>query len=281
MKNTGIFSKTYSLLLLVLLIFSITACNDKEDFTLKGEIKEPIFNLMQDLQVFYRSFHLANYCVTDTLLARRVFGIKVKNVALNTTISVNYLSSPSIYNPLVYNPSITSGAFEIKYQNPYLSNFTYYATLNLVNVKNNSSTYNGKIIFNKSFISANQSYYYIYTDSLKVEKDNKVYYLRGNLTLDEQFNANASFAIGQIEAYNGMDAKLVLTDYFNAENDYPNRFGLKDKLSYNFRSGKAIFYQGNYRANLMIGDFPKSEGHVPSFNVTDSASRYFSPYPQF
>lgn len=281
MKNMKIFSIKIGFIIGFVLLSFMSACNDKEDFNLKGDNKEPILNLMQDLQVFYRSFHLANYCVTDTIDARRVFSIQVKNVALNTTMNVNYLNTTSIYNPLVYDPTITSGAFEIKYQNPYLTNFTYYATLNLVNVKNNSSIYNGKIIFNKSFVSANQSYYYVYTDSLKVEKDNKVYYLRGNLILDEQFNANTSFATGQLEAYNGMNAKLVLTDYFKAENDYKDRFGLKDKLSYNFLSGKATFYNGNYRANLMIGDFPNSEGHVPSFNVTDSVTRYFSPYPKF
>ncbi len=259
----------------------LISCDKEENFDLQGEHKETILNLTQDLQVFYRSFHLANYCATDSTAAKRVFDIQVKNIALNTTLIANYKNTSSIYNPFVYNPTITSGNFELNYQNPYLSNFTYYAFLSLINVKNNNSIYNGKIYFNKSTINANQSYYYVYTDSLKVTTSNKTYYIKGNLTLNEQFNANASFATGYIESYNGMFGTLTIKDNFRAENDYKNRFGLKDKSSYNFISGKATFYIGNYKANLMIGDLPNSEGHVPSFNITDTTTRYFSPYPKF
>lgn len=281
MKNYLLNISLTRIILSVSLFWSITACDKKEDFNLKGEFKDPILNLSQDLMVFYRSFHLANYCATDTTAARRVFDIQVNNIVLNTTINADYKNTTSIYNPLIYNPMITSGKFELKYQNPYLSNFTNYAFLNLVNVKNNNSVYNGKIYFNKSVVSANQSYYFVYTDSLKVTTNNKAYYIKGNLELNEQFNANASFVLGTIESYDGMVGKLVINDNFRAENDYTNRFGLKDKSSYNFLSGKATFYCGNYRANITIGDMPNSEGHVPSIFVTDSVTRYLSDYPKF
>ncbi len=281
MRNIHYKTDFIKILASFILMLNLVSCDKEENFDLKGEYKEPILNLTQDLMVFYRSFHLANYCATDTTAARRVFDIQVKNTILNSNINVDYKSTSNKYNPFVYNPSVTSGKFELTFQNPYLSNFTNYAFLNLINVKNNNSVYNGKIYFNKSTVNVNQSYYYVYTDSLKVTNNNKTYYIKGNLMLNEQFNANASFAIGSIESYDGMNSKLVLTDYFRAENDYVNRFGLKDKSSYNFLNGKATFYSGNYRSNIMIGNLPNSEGHVPSFNVTDSITRYFSPYPKF
>ena len=274
----NMFAKVVFSACLILILFS---CRKKEDFSLKGDNKEPILNLTQDLMVIYRSFHLANYCATDTTAARRVFDILVNYNSNNSTYNVQYKNIESIYNPYIFDPSITSGSFILTYQNPYLSNFTNYAFLNLINVKNNHSIYNGKIYFNKSTVSVNQSYYYVYTDSLKVTANNRTYTIKGSLTLNEQFNANASFVIGSIESYDGMNSKLLLTDYFRAENDYKNRFGLKNNSSYNFLIGKATFYNDKYRANISIGDLPNSDGHVPSFNVTDSVTRYFNPYPKF
>lgn len=270
--------KSLICLTLMILLFS---CMGKEDYTLKGQYKEPITDITQDLMVFYRSFHLANYCATDTTAARRVFNIQLKRQSLNTTITVQYKNEMSIYNPNVYDPSITSGTFEMHYKEPYLSNLTYYVTLSLNNVKNNNSTYNGKITFNKIFVNANQSYYYLYTDSLMVTSLNKTYLLKGNLALNEMFSTNSSIVNGNIELYDGMNSKLLITDYFTAENDYSNRFGLKDELSYHFLSGIAEFKSGDYSARIMVGDLPNSDGHVPSFNVTDENTRYFSEWPRY